>query len=366
MIKFLDIKRITESFEPKLSQEVMRVINSGWYLLGKEVERFEKEFAFYCNATHCIGVANGLDALTLILRAYKEMGIMSDSDEIIVPANTYIASILAVSRCGLKPVLCEPHEDTLLIDESKIKALISPRTKAIMVVHLYGQVAEMNVIGSIAHNHGLKIIEDCAQAHGAIYQGKRVGNLGDAAGFSFYPGKNIGALGDGGAVVTNDKSLATVVKAIANYGSIEKYVNQYKGINSRLDEIQAAVISLKLKRLDYDNDRRKAIARAYIDNIKKSEIILPTVKDWDAHVFHIFPILSKRRDELQQYLKLQEIETLIHYPIPPHQQKAYKEWNEESYPITEMIHSQELSLPISQVMTDEEVSLVIDAINKFN
>lgn len=365
MIKFLDIQRITESFEPKLSAEVQRIVSSGWYLLGKEVAKFEKAFAEYCDSTHCVGVANGLDALTLILMAWREMYGWREKDEVIVPANTYIASILAITRAGLAPVLCEPNEDDALIDASRIESLITPRTRAIMVVHLYGQVCDMGNITPIAKSHNLKVIEDCAQSHGALYKGARAGALGDAAGFSFYPGKNLGALGDGGAVVTNDRTLARVVRTLANYGSREKYVNQYKGVNSRLDEIQAAVLNVKLLRLDADNDRRRQIARRYIKQMNNPEIVLPKVNSWLGHVFHQFTIRCTHRDELQKYLKSQGIDTLIHYPIPPHKQEAFKEWNEYELPITEKIHEEILSLPISPVMTDEEVNNVIQAINHF-
>lgn len=365
MIKFLDIKRITDSFEPELSQEVLRVISSGWYLLGKEVERFEKEFAEYCGTKHCIGVANGLDALTLILQAYMELGVMEKGDEIIVPANTYIASILAISKSGLTPVLCEPSESNYLIDTEKIKSVISNKTKAIMVVHLYGQTADMDEVNQIARKYNLKVIEDSAQSHGAVYKGKRAGNLGDASGFSFYPGKNLGALGDGGAITTNDDSLAQTIRILANYGCSQKYINKYKGTNSRLDEIQAAILCLKLKRLDIDNERRRIVAKKYIEYITNPMIKLPIIKNRESHVFHIFPIRCQYRNELQQYLKKRGIETLIHYPVPPHKQEAYKEWNNQSYPVTEIIHKEELSLPISPVMTQKEIMEVIDKINSF-
>lgn len=365
MIKFLDIKRITESFEPELSKEILRVVRSGWYLQGQEVERFERAFADYCGVKHCVGVANGLDALTLILRAYMELGFMSEGDEIIVPANTYIATILSVTRNKLKPVLCEPDLDSYLIDPARIEALITERTKAIMVVHLYGQTVDMNPIKRIAQKYNLKVIEDSAQAHGAIYEGKRTGNLGDASGFSFYPGKNLGAMGDGGAVTTDDEELAQAVRILANYGSSVKYVFRYKGINSRLDEIQAAILNLKLKCLDEDNDKRRKVAEMYSKHIMNPSIILPKWRKSDRHVFHIFPVRCSKRDELQAYLKENGIQTLIHYPIPPHQQEAYKEWNDKSYPITEQIHQEILSLPVSPVMTEEEVFTVIEAVNRF-
>lgn len=365
MIKFLDIQRITASFEPMLSEEVQRVISSGWYLLGEEVAKFEKNFAAYCDSTHCVGVANGLDALTLILMAWREINRWNVGDEVIVPANTYIASILAISRVGLTPILSEPNEEDALIDVDCIEKLITPRTKAIMVVHLYGQVCDMARINEIACRYGLKVVEDCAQAHGALYKGVRVGALGNAAAFSFYPGKNLGALGDGGAVITDDKELARTVRLLANYGSAEKYANRYKGMNSRLDELQAAILSLKLKRLDADNDCRRKIARRYMKEIVNPKVILPKVHTWTGHVFHLFTVRCTRRDELQAYLTSKGIQTLIHYPIPPHKQQAYAEWNDCSYPITERIHHEILSLPISNVMTDDEVKQVIDAVNGF-
>ena len=365
MIKFLDIKRITESFEPQLSAEVQRVVSSGWYLLGDEVEKFEKAFAEYCDSTYCVGVANGLDALVLILMAWCEMHGWSEGDEVIVPANTYIASILAISRAGLTPVLCEPHEDDALIDVDRLEGLLTSRTRAIMVVHLYGQVCDMDAVRPFARQHGLKVIEDCAQAHGALYKGARVGALADAAAFSFYPGKNLGALGDGGAVVTSDRQLARTVRTLANYGSREKYVNQYLGMNSRLDELQAAALNVKLRRLDADNDRRRQIARRYIKQMNNPLVQMPCVHTWLGHVFHLFTVRCERRDELQKYLSSRGIQTLIHYPIPPHKQEAYSEWNYLLLPITERIHSQILSIPISPVMTDEEVKEIIESVNSF-
>lgn len=365
MIKFLDIQRITASFEPRLSAEVQRVVSSGWYLLGEEVAKFEKAFAEYCDSTHCVGVANGLDALTLILMAWREMHGWSEGDEVIVPANTYIASILSITRAGLTPVLCEPNDEDALIDVDEMNLLVTPRTRAIMVVHLYGQVCDMESVRRTAQQHGLKIVEDCAQAHGALYKGTRVGALGDAAAFSFYPGKNLGALGDGGAVVTGDRGLARTVRTLANYGSCEKYVNRYKGLNSRLDEVQAAVLGVKLARLDADNDRRRQLARRYIKRIDNPLVRTPQVHSWLGHVFHLFTVRCECRDELQNYLTGQGIQTQIHYPIPPHRQVAYGEWNHLSLPVTERIHREILSLPISPVMTDEEVQRVIDAVNSF-
>jgi len=365
MIKFLDLKAINDSFEPELSESIKRVLDSGWYLLGNEVASFEKEYAEFIGTKHCIGVANGLDALRLILRAYLELGVMQEGDEIIVPANTYIASILAITENRLTPVLVEPDINTYNIDPFKIEEKITSRTKGIMIVHLYGKNAMHPEIQRLVEKYNLKLIEDNAQASGAYYREKRTGGLGDAAGNSFYPGKNLGALGDAGAVTTDDDNLASVIRAIANYGSIKKYVNDYQGLNSRLDEIQAAILRVKLPRLDADNQRRREIARYYIENIKHPDIILPKVTDWDNHVFHIFPIRCVQRDALQNYLTEQDIQTLIHYPIPPHKQKAYREWNKLNFPITEKIHEEILSLPISPVMADKEIYTVINCINNF-
>lgn len=365
-IPFLDLKALNTQHKEEIMESFERVIDSGWYILGKEVESFENEFAQYCGVKHCIGVGNGLDALILILQAYKELGMINDGDEVIVPANTYIATILAISKNNLRPVLVEPDIDTYNIDPAKIEEKITPRTKAVMVVHLYGQTADMEPIWQIAKKHDLKVIEDSAQAHGAFYKSQRTGNLGDASGFSFYPGKNLGALGDAGAVTTNDDTLANTLKALRNYGSHKKYVNQYQGINSRLDELQAPVLRIKLKYLDQDNQRRRAIAKSYRENIKNPKIILPKAVDEDSHVWHLFVIRTSERDKLQQYLHENNIQTLIHYPIPPHKQKAYPEWNELSYPITEKIHEEVLSLPISPVMSDYEVSTIVEIITRFS
>ena len=372
MILFLDLKKINLQYQDELKEAFDRVLNSGWYILGEEVEKFEEEFAKYCGTKYALGVGSGLDALKLIIRGYKELGIFREGDEIIVPANTYIASVLAVSEEGLKPVLVEPKIDTFLIDPSKIEEKITNNTKAIMVVHLYGQTCEMDKIWQIAKKYHLKIIEDSAQAHGAEYkwksengkwETKRAGNLGDASGFSFYPGKNLGALGDGGAITTNDKKLAEVIKALRNYGSHKKYEILYKGYNSRLDEIQAAFLRVKLKYLDKVIKKRKMIAEYYLENIKNDKIILPKIIT--DSVWHLFVIRCKKRDKLQQYLLENEIQTLIHYPIPPHKQKAYKEWNNLSLPITEQIHNEVLSLPISEAMGDSKIAEVIKVINKF-
>lgn len=365
MVEFLSLKKITESYSNDIHKAVLSVIDSGWYLQGKENKKFEEEFCNYLGVEHCIGVANGLDALRLILRGYIELGIMSEGDEVIVPANTFIASILAITDNKLVPVLVEPDIATLQIDDKKIESVITSRTKAIMIVHLYGQCAYNENIENVCGKYNLKLIEDNAQAVGCMYNGRKTGSLGDATGHSFYPGKNLGALGDAGAVTTNDNDLADMVRKLGNYGSSIKYHFDYRGLNSRLDEIQAAILRVKLRSLDQDNNRRKEIAKYYLDNINNENVILPEVKDWEAHVFHIFPVLSNKRDELQQYLKSQDIETLIHYPIPPHKQKCYSEWNSLHLPITEQIHAQELSLPISQVMTDEEARLVVNAVNSF-
>jgi dTDP-4-amino-4,6-dideoxygalactose transaminase len=395
VIPFLDIQKITSSFEPSLSEAVSRVIKKGWFIHGEEVAAFEKEYAEYTGTKHCIGVANGLDALRLILRAYMEMGVMKEGDEIIVPANTYIASILAITENRLLPVLVEPDLNIYNLDISLIEQHITNRTKAIMVVHLYGRTCWSEKLEEIARKNNLKVIEDNAQAAGAIImaQGserraqskneiRRTGSLGDAAGHSFYPGKNLGALGDGGAVTTSDDELAQVVRTIANYGSIKKYVNDYKGLNSRLDELQAAILRVKLPRLDSDNAHRHEIAAYYINNINTPEITLPLTRNNEretlneslltthhspltTHVWHLFVIRHPNRDKLQRYLAENHIQTLIHYPLPPHKQKAYSEWNSLNLPLTEQIHREVISLPISQVMTLDEAEIVVNFLNKF-
>jgi len=365
IIPFLNLQSINMQHCHKLEQAFDTVLQSGWYILGQECKKFEEEFASYCGTKHCIGVANGLDALILILRAYKEMGILHDGDEVIVPANTYIASILAISQNNLTPVLVEPDIDTYLINPKEIEKHITKKTKAIMVVHLYGQTCDMDKILKIANKYNVKVIEDSAQSHGAYYKGKRCGSLGHASGFSFYPGKVLGALGDGGAVTTNDDALAEVVSEIRNYGSHQKYINNYKGVNSRLDELQAAFLRVKLQHLDEEIEARRKIAQYYLKNINNPKIVLPKVRKRDNHVWHLFVIRTKERDKLQKYLIKHGIETLIHYPIPPHKQKAYKEWNTKAYPVTEQIHNEVLSLPISGVMSLEEVKEVVKIVNGY-
>lgn len=366
MIPFLSLKDVTAAHGEEIQAAVKRVVDSGWYLQGEENARFEKNYAVYLGVEHCIGCANGLDALIWIFRAYLELGIMQPGDEVIVPANTYIASILAITENGLTPVLVEPDINTYQLDGSKVEAAITERTKAIMIVHLYGQCAYTEQIGELCAKYKLKLIEDNAQAHGCRFQGgARTGSIGDAAGHSFYPGKNLGALGDGGAVTCKDDKLAACIRALANYGSTKKYVFKYTGRNSRLDEIQAAVLDVKLKYLDEDTEKRRAVARYYVENIKNPAIILPQVPDWQAHVFHLFPIRCARRDELQQYLADNGVQTVIHYPIPPHKQECYKEWNEQSYPITEQIHAEELSLPISPTMSLGDTQKVVEIVNSW-
>ncbi len=369
MIKFLDLKKVNDAHGTEISEAIQRVLDSGWYLLGKEGEAFETEFSAYCGSKHCLGVANGLDALILILMGYIELGVMSEGDEVIVPANTYIASILAISRAGLKPILVEPDEATYNINPDLIKAAITERTKAIMAVHLYGQCADMSPICAIAKEHGLKVIEDAAQAHGASYEGMRSGSLGDAAGFSFYPGKNLGALGDGGAVTTSDDKLNQAIRALRNYGSEEKYKNIYKGMNSRLDEIQAAVLRVKLKTLDEDTEKRREVANRYLSQLSglSSQLSLPHVADYGTHVWHVFVLRTTNRDALMEHMRERGIQCLIHYPIAPHHQEAYFDsFGEVSLPLTEQIHEEVVSIPISPVITDEEVGRVVEALNAFS
>lgn len=367
MIKFLDLQKINLQYKEEIESKLINVYNSGWYLQGEENQLFEKKLSTYLNVPFVIGVANGLDALRLILKAYIALGVMKEGDEILVPANTYIASILAITDNRLVPVFIEPSIDNYNLDSTKIEEKITSKTKAIMLVHLYGQVIINEQITEIAQKHQLKIIEDNAQAIGAEKDGIKSGNLGDAAGFSFYPGKNLGALGDGGAVSCKDEQLATTIRTIANYGSSEKYVNTYKGLNSRLDELQAAVLTIKLQYIDAENQKRRAIAKRYCNEIKNPKIILPNYPiDELEHVWHLFVIRTTNRNQLQTYLTENNIQTLIHYPIPPHQQKAYNEYNHVSLPITEQLHQEVLSLPISPVMTNDEVNTVITILNKYN
>ena len=361
MIKFLDLEKVNNRFRDKIDIRIKTILDKGWYLQGEEDKTFEEHFANFVGTKYCIGCANGLDALNLIIKAYG----FKEGDEIIVPANTYIASILAISENGVTPVLVEPSLDTYNINPDLIEEKITSKTKAIMVVHLYGQAVQMEKIWELAKKYNLKIIEDSAQGHGAIYKGRKTGNLGDASGFSFYPGKNLGCMGDGGAVTTNDEELANKIRALGNYGSHKKYCNIYKGVNSRLDEIQAAVLDVKLPHLDKDNQRRREISKYYRENIKNPLIILPKTYDESAHVWHVFAVRTKNRDNFQQYLKDNDIQTLIHYPTPPHKQQAYKEWNHLTFPITEEIHKTIISIPISPVMTDEEVQYVVDKINAY-
>ena len=367
MISFLSLKEVTGLHEAEIQEAVRRVVESGWYLQGQENARFEEHYAAFIGSKYCVGCANGLDALIWIFRAYIELGVMQLGDEVIVPANTYIATILSITENGLKPVLIDPKADTLEIDDSKIEAAITPKTKAVCIVHLYGRNAYTNKIGEICSRHNLKLIEDNAQAHGCRHtDGRRTGSIGDATGHSFYPGKNLGALGDGGAVTTNDEELAKTIRALANYGSSKKYVFKYTGRNSRLDEIQAAVLDIKLKYLDEDNAHRQQIAKMYYEGINNPQITLPKRLDDAQNVYHLFPILCERRDELQAYLKENGVETLIHYPIPPHKQECYAKaaWNIGlNLPITEQIAAQELSLPIGPTITSDQVQTIIQILN---
>lgn len=366
-IPYYNIKDITDSFQPSITEAIERTLDSGMYIHGEELNTFEKNFAQYCGAKHCVGVANGLEALTLILRGYKQLRGWKDNAEVIVPANTFIASILAIKEANLKPVLCEPSMQSYLIDPALIPTLITEETCAIMPVHLYGCVCDMRQINEIASKHNLVVIEDACQAHGAYYNDKRAGNLGDAAGFSFYPGKNLGALGDAGAIITNDYELASIVRAMSNYGSTEKYICNIKGINSRMDELQAAVLNVKLPRLDADNEYRRKIAHIYLSKISNPLVTLPTMpKNDEQHVFHIFAIRCGHREQLQAYLQSKGISTLIHYPIPPHKQNALSEFKDEFLSITERIHREELSLPLSPILSEAEAEYIAETINSFN
>ena len=364
-VRFLDLKAVNAPLIDAMADAASATLRSGWYLRGAACDRFESEFASFCSSEYCVGVANGLDALTLVLLAWRELGILKAGDEVIVPANTFIASVLAIVQAGLVPVLVEPDESTFNLDPARIEAHITPSTRLVMPVHLYGQCADMQPIREIARRYGLKVLEDAAQAHGASYRGERSGGLGDAAGFSFYPGKNLGALGDGGAVTTNDRELADCVRALGNYGSHRKYENLYQGRNSRLDDIQAAMLSVKLKHLDADNERRDAIAARYLHEIENPAVRLPAVAPNGTHVWHLFVVRVADREGFRSFLTSRGIETGVHYPIPPHKQRAFTSWGSLSLPITERIHREVVSLPMSPVHTDLEVSAVIEAVNAY-
>jgi dTDP-4-amino-4,6-dideoxygalactose transaminase len=365
MINFLDLQAINAQYNKELKEACSRVIDSGWYIMGNELKTFEQEFADYCGSKACIGVANGLDALILTLRAWKELGKLNDGDEVIVPSNTYIASILAISENNLTPVLVEPDINTFNLTADGIEPAITEKTKVILPVHLYGQISPMKEIMQLAKKHDLLVLEDCAQSHGAMIDGKKAGTWGDAGAFSFYPGKNLGALGDAGAVTTDDGELLEVLGALRNYGSHEKYKNKYKGVNSRLDEIQAAMLRVKLKYLDKETKARQAAAKQYLEGIKNPLIELPDVTNIEGHVWHLFVIKIKHREGLQQYLTDNGVQTLIHYPTPPHKQEAYSEWNGGQYAIAEQLHDEVLSLPISSTISMVQVSSVVDFLNKY-
>lgn len=366
MIPFLDLKKINEPYEIAFQEKLKSVLENGWYILGKEVETFEKAFAEYCQSKYCIGVGNGFDALVLIFKGYIELGKLKKGDEVIVPANTYIASILAILQADLVPVLIEPRLETYNINPDLIPEKITPKTKAILAVHLYGQLAEMDKINELAEKHSLIVVEDAAQSHGVEKNLKsKIYNLKSAIAYSFYPGKNLGCLGDGGAITTNDEALAKVLFSLRNYGSEKKYHNEFVGVNSRLDELQAGFLNLKLPNLDSDNEKRRAVAKRYLSKIKNSKIVLPFWDFSNNHVFHLFVIRTENREKLQEYLTQNNIQTVIHYPIPPHKQKAFSQWNNLSFPITEKIHKEVLSLPISPVLTESEVDYIIEILNQY-
>ena len=359
MIKFLDLQKLNQPFEKEFLSKTKEFLDKGWYILGNEVKQFEESFAEYSNAKYCIGVGNGLDALVLILKGYIQLGNLQKGDEVIVPANTYIASILAILQADLVPVFVEPNIETYNINPDLISEKITSKTKAVLLVHLYGQLADMDKIMELGYKHNLLIIEDAAQAHGLPFKGSH------ARGFSFYPGKNLGALGDGGAITTNDDNLAKVLFSLRNYGSDKKYHNDFIGVNSRLDELQAAFLSIKLPSLNKENEARQNVAKRYLSEIKNSKIVLPTCEKFANHVFHLFVIRTENRDHLQEYLLKNGIETVIHYPIPPHKQKALQDFNHLSLPITEKIHREVLSLPMSSVLTDDEISYIISTLNNY-
>ncbi len=365
MIEFISLARRTALHGKELAEATRRVVESGSYLFGSELSRFEHDYAAYLNVSHCIGVGNGLDALTLIYRAYIEMGVMSPGDEVIVPANTYIASILAITSNGLVPVLVEPRLDTLQIDDSLIERHITRRTKSVMLVHLYGRCSYTPLVGSLCSSYGLRLVEDNAQAHGCRFEGRLTGSLGDAAGHSFYPTKNLGALGDAGAVTTCDDELAAAVRCLHNYGAVKKNVFNYEGRNSRMDELQAAVLNVRLRYLDEENERRRQMADYYHSHIHHPAVLLPSAGVPESHVWHVYPILAPQRDSLREHLSVHGVGTQIHYPIPPHRQRCYGQWNSLALPVTERIHAEELSLPIGPELTFEELSEVVDAVNSF-
>lgn len=365
MIPFLDLKKINSKYYNEISSVVNETIKSGWYLKGEKTDLFEKSFAQYCGTKYCVGVGNGLDALTLILKAYMHLGVISEKDEVLVPANTYIASILSISNNNLTPVLVEPCEKTFLINPNLIESRISKKTKAIMVVHLYGQTCNMTEIRKVAQKYNLKIIEDSAQSHGAFFDKKKSGNLGDASAFSFYPGKNLGALGDAGCVTSNDKELIDIICMIANYGSQIKYFNEVKGVNSRIDEIQAAILNVKLKYLDHEISERRKIANKYIQEIKNDKIKTPDYPILKNHVWHLFVLRTKEREKFSKYMSKNNIQTLIHYPLAPHQQNAYAEWKNEVYPISEKLHDEVISIPMGSFLTSTQQDFIIEKINSY-
>lgn len=364
-VPFLSLKDITAKYADELHKAVLRVTDSGWYLQGKENQTFEEDYAKYIGTKYCVGVANGLQALELMIRACKMLNKWDDGDEIIVQANTYIATILSISQNNLKPVLVDPNPNTLELDPEDIKNAIGPKTRGLMLVHLYGRCLFNEEIEKLCQDNNLKLFEDNAQAHGCSYNGRKTGSLGTVAAHSFYPGKNLGAFGDAGAITTNDKEIADLVRVLGNYGSSKKYVFDYVGENSRLDEMSAAVLDVKLKHLDADNNRRKEIAKMYYQGLKNPKVSYPSILEEEKNVFHQFPVFAEERDRLLNYLKENDIGTMIHYPIPPHKQAAYKEWNNLSYPVTEKIHATELSLPMSPTLTNEQVKYVIETINNW-
>ena len=366
MIHFLNLRKLNQPFEVAFQKKMKQFLDGGWYILGNEVKQFETDFATYCGTKHCIGVGNGLDALVLIFKAYIHLGKLEKGDEVIVPANTYIASILAVLQADLVPVLVEPRLETYNINPEEIEAKITSKTKAILAVHLYGQLCEMKAINEIAQKHNLLVIEDAAQAHGSQFsENEKAGNLSHASAFSFYPGKNLGALGDGGAITTNDDELAEVLFSMRNYGSKVKYENEIIGVNSRLDELQAAFLNIKLKQLDSENEFRRSMTKRYLSEIKNDKIIMPSWNLSQNHVFHLFVIRSSNRLALQNYLKENRIETMIHYPIPPHKQKALSNWNNLSFPITEKIHDEVLSIPLNSGLKASEIQHIITILNQY-